>query len=113
MCAFQGGTILTSRLLHPPAGFKPGIYSMRSSTSTKLPYKRSSFGKRCQSNDITELVLLKRGERLACVLMGDKSPKSKQKNQNQKQSNQDASAKEKQRLIDSKKIGAITALKKK
>jgi hypothetical protein len=45
--------------------------------------------------------------------MGDKSPKSKQKNQNQKQSNQDASAKEKQRLIDSKKIGAITALKKK
>lgn len=45
--------------------------------------------------------------------MGDKSPKSKQKNQNQKQGKAASMAKEKQRVIDSKKIGAPTASKKK
>ncbi len=44
--------------------------------------------------------------------MGDKSPKSKQKNQNQKQSKSDAVQKEKQRVIDSKKIVVGTAKKK-
>jgi hypothetical protein len=43
--------------------------------------------------------------------MGDKSPKSKQKNQNQKQTKSNAIAKEKQRVIDSKKA-AVTAKKK-
>lgn len=44
--------------------------------------------------------------------MGDKSPKSKQKNQNQKQDKAAAIAKEKQRIIDSKKAPAITPKKK-
>lgn len=45
--------------------------------------------------------------------MGDKSPKSKQKNQNQKQGRSEAAAKEKQRLIDSKKPATSPASKKK
>ncbi len=45
--------------------------------------------------------------------MGDKSPKSKQKHQTQKQGKSDATAKEKQRLIDSKKAGAAPSAKKK
>jgi len=44
--------------------------------------------------------------------MGDKSPKSKQKNQKQKQGKSDAVAKEKQRVIDSKKATDVTAKKK-
>jgi len=35
-------------------------------------------------------------------IMGDKSPKSKQKNKGQKEDKSNASAKEKQRVIDSK-----------
>jgi hypothetical protein len=45
--------------------------------------------------------------------MGDKSPKSKSKNQNQKQGKSAATAKEKQRVIDSKKVNSTTAAKKK
>jgi hypothetical protein len=44
--------------------------------------------------------------------MGDKSPKSKQKSQNQKQIKTDAANKEKQRLIDSKKVVAPASKKK-
>ncbi|MFU8849213.1 MAG: hypothetical protein ACNA77_10930 [Opitutales bacterium] len=44
--------------------------------------------------------------------MGDKSPKSKQKNQSQKQSKSNAVQKEKQRVIDSKKIVPGAAKKK-
>jgi hypothetical protein len=44
--------------------------------------------------------------------MGDKSPKSKNKNQKQKQGKSNAVAKEKQRVIDSKKTVAVTAKKK-
>ena len=44
--------------------------------------------------------------------MGDKSPKSKQKNQNQKQDKSNAVAKEKQRVIDSKKVIPGVAKKK-
>lgn len=39
--------------------------------------------------------------------MGDKSPKSKRKNQGQKQNKSDAVKKEKERMIDSKKIVAV------
>ena len=45
--------------------------------------------------------------------MGDKSPKSKQKNQKQKNTKANAVAKEKQRVIDSKKAVAGTPGKKK
>jgi hypothetical protein len=45
--------------------------------------------------------------------MGDKSPKSKQKNKSQKDSKNTAIAKEKQRVIDSKKIVAAPPKKKK
>jgi len=44
--------------------------------------------------------------------MGDRSPKSKQKNQKQKQGKSNAVAKEKQRVIDSKKAATATAKKK-
>jgi hypothetical protein len=45
--------------------------------------------------------------------MGDKSPKSKQKNQNQKQGKASAVAKEKQRVVDSKKVIPAAPAKKK
>lgn len=45
--------------------------------------------------------------------MGDKSPKSNQKLQGQKKGKAAATAKEKQRVIDSKKAGAMTTAKKK
>ncbi|MET3874107.1 hypothetical protein [Puniceicoccus vermicola] len=44
--------------------------------------------------------------------MGDKSPKSKQKSQNQKQIRNDGVQKEKQRIIDSKKVIAPNPKKK-
>jgi len=44
--------------------------------------------------------------------MGDKSPKSKQKNNNQKQDKSNAVAKQKQRVIDSKKFVPGSAKKK-
>ena len=45
--------------------------------------------------------------------MGDKSPRSKQKNQKQKDSKASAVAKEKQRVIDSKKAATAAPSKNK
>lgn len=43
--------------------------------------------------------------------MGDKSPKSKQKSQTQKQTKSTAIEKEKQRVIDSKKVPVVAKKK--
>lgn len=60
-----------------------------------------------------EQFLLRRETPTILILMGDKSPKSKQKSQGQKQGKANASAKEKQRVVDSKHAVDAAPKKKK